>query len=184
MQGVSDLCWLRLWFQSHWDSSERAYDNEPSLGAEELDGAKPPSRRQCTDNEAAVTAGRALLLHPPADSSSLCPALKNRGVAPIGCPELRTHRLAPPQRRPRPPGGAITPSRSGAPLHRGSRPRPAPPALLLFPASSPFPPPPPYQIFPSSHSFFPFPQMPPSLPKPFPRSLNLSPSLQVFFPSP
>lgn len=120
---------------------------------------------------------------PPADSSSLCPALKNRGVAPIGCPELRTHRLAPPQRRPRPPGGAITPSRSGAPLHRGSRPRPAPPALLLFPASSPFFPPP-YQIFPSSHSFFPFPQMPPSLPKPFPRSLNLSPSLQVFFPSP
>lgn len=166
MQGVSDLCWLRLWFQSHWDSSERAYDNEPSLGAEELDGAKPPSRRQCTDNEGAVTAGRALLLHPPADSSSLCPALKNRGVAPIGCPELRTHRLAPPQRRPRPPGGAITPSRSGAPLHRGSRPRPSPPALLLFPASSPFFPPPLTKFFRLPTAFF-----------LFPKCLPLSPNL-------
>lgn len=102
---------------------------------------------------------------PPADSSSLCPALKNRGVAPIGCPELRTHRLAPPQRRPRPPGGAITPSRSGAPLHRGSRPRPAPPALLLFPASSPF--------FPPLTKFF-------RLPTAFflfPKCLPLSPNL-------
>lgn len=103
---------------------------------------------------------------PPADSSSLCPALKNRGVAPIGCPELRTHRLAPPQRRPRPPGGAITPSRSGAPLHRGSRPRPSPPALLLFPASSPFFPPPLTKFFRLPTAFF-----------LFPKCLPLSPNL-------